>query len=451
MELLQTILSFLVALIILVAIHEFGHFYVARLCGVKVLRFSIGFGKRLWSTHDRHGTEYCLAALPLGGYVKMLDEREGDVAESELRYAFNRQNVWKRIAIVAAGPLANILLAIVLLWGLLLRGESDLVPRVAKVIPGSIAAEMGLEVGQEIVAVDSLPTPTRGELARVLARRLGETGVIDLTVTYPDSKDKYHLQGDLRNWLKDAADPEPLKGLGLDIGFPVPPLVGEVTVNSAAATAGFKTNDKILLADGLAIHDYRDWVEFIQQRPGQTVQVIVDRNGQQIELSATPQPTEVNGRTIGRLGMGNSLQEIDPIYIRQMEYSIPGALLRACEKTWETSGFLLLSIKKLIVGEISTKNLSGPVTIAKVAGSSAKSGLETFIGFLIMISISLAIFNLLPVPVLDGGHLFYYFIEVIRGKPLSDRVQNWGYQIGFVMIISLSLFALYNDLARFSH
>lgn len=451
MELLQTILSFLVALIILVAIHEFGHFYVARLCGVKVIRFSIGFGKRIWSVQDRKGTEYCLAALPLGGYVKMLDEREGEVAESELPYAFNRQSVWKRIAIVAAGPLANILLAIILLWGLLLRGESDLVPRIAKVLPDSIASEMGLEVGQEIVAVDGLPTPTRGELARVLARRLGETGSIDLAVAYPDSTDRYHVQGDLRDWLKDSADPEPLKGLGLEIGFPVPPVVGEVTVDSAASKAGFKTNDKILLADGMAINDYRDWIEFVQQRPGQTVQVVIERGGQQLELSATPQPSEINGRTIGRLGMGNLLQEINPVYIRQMDYSIPGALIRACEKTWETSGFLLLSIKKLILGEISTKNLSGPVTIAKVAGSSAKSGLETFIGFLVMISISLAIFNLLPVPVLDGGHLFYYFIEVIRGKPLSDRVQNWGYQIGFVLIISLSLFALYNDLARFSH
>ena len=448
MELIQTILWFLVALIILVAIHEFGHFYVARLCGVKVLRFSIGFGQRIWSKTDRNGTEYCLAAIPLGGYVKMLDEREGEVPESELPFAFNRQSVWKRIAIVAAGPLANFLLAIILLWGLLLRGESDLVPRIAKVMPDSIAAQMGLEVGQEIVEVDGIPTPTRAELARALARRLGESGNLDVAVNYPESSDKYKLQARLDNWLKDSADPEPLKGLGVEVGFPVPPLVGDVTPGSAAEQAGFKTGDKILAANGQSIPDYRDWVAYIQAHPDKSVQVSILRDGNILELNAKPVATELDGRVVGRLGMGNLPQEIDPIYIRQVDYSIPGALIRACEKTWETSGFLLLSIKKLILGEISTKNLSGPVTIAKVAGSSAKSGLESFIGFLVMISISLAIFNLLPVPVLDGGHLFFYLIEVIRGKPLSDRVQNWGFQIGFVLIISLSLFALYNDLMR---
>ena len=448
MELLQTVLSFLVALIILVAVHEFGHFYVARRCGVKVLRFSIGFGQILWSRTDKQGTEYSLCVLPLGGYVKMLDEREGEVAESEKQYAFNNQSVWKRMAIVAAGPIANILLAILLLWALLLGGERDLIPKVGKVLPGSVAEQMGIKAGQEILAVDDVPTPTWGSLNRVLASRLGETGEIEVSVAYPDSTYQYRLQGHLQDWLKNDAEPDPVKGLGLDLYFPVAPLVGEIEKGSAAEKAGFQTGDKILNVADKPIKDYRDWVAVIQQNPGQALKVLIDRHGQQIEVSATPLAHQSEGRVIGRLGMGNLPQPVDESLFRTAEYSIAGAFIRAVDKTWDTSAFLLLSIKKLIVGEISTKNLSGPVTIAKVAGSSARGGLESFVAFLVMVSISLAIFNLLPIPVLDGGHLFYCLIEVIRGKPVSDRIQNWGYQVGFVLIISLTFFALYNDLTR---
>jgi regulator of sigma E protease len=230
--------------------------------------------------------------------------------------------------------------------------------------------------------------------------------------------------------------------------FPVAPIVGEIEKGSAAEQAGFQTGDKILSAADKSIKDYRDWVDVIQKNPGQTLKVLIERKGQPLEIVATPVPHQSEGRTIGRLGMGNSPQPIDESLFRTADYSIPGAFIRAVEKTWDTSAFLLLSIKKLIVGEISTKNLSGPVTIAKVAGSSAKGGLESFVAFLVMVSISLAIFNLLPIPVLDGGHLFYCLIEVIRGKPVSDRIQNWGYQLGFVLIISLTFFALYNDLTR---
>ncbi len=448
MELLQTILSFLIALIILVAVHEFGHFYVARRCGVKVLRFSIGFGQVLWSKTDKQGTEYSLSALPLGGYVKMLDEREGEVAASEKQFAFNNQSVWKRMAIVAAGPIANFLLAILLLWTLLLGGERDLIPKVSKVLPGSVAEQMGIEPNQEILAVDGVSTPTWGALNRVLASRLGETGDIKVTVALPNSTDQYSLQGRLQDWLKNDAEPDPVKGLGVELHFPVAPVVGEIEKGSAAEKAGFQTGDTILKVADKPIHDYREWVEFIQQNPGKTLSVLIDRNGQALELLALPVAHQAAGRTIGRLGMGSLPQPIDESLFRTADYSIPGAFVRAVEKTWDTSAFLLLSIKKLIVGEISTKNLSGPVTIAKVAGSSARGGLESFVAFLVMVSISLAIFNLLPIPVLDGGHLFYCLIEVIRGKPVSDKIQSWGYQVGFVLIISLTFFALYNDLTR---
>ncbi|MBK8187727.1 MAG: RIP metalloprotease RseP [Cellvibrio sp.] len=462
MGILQTVLSFLVALIILVAVHEFGHFYVARRCGVKVLRFSIGFGQTLWSRTDKQGTEYSLSALPLGGYVKMLDEREGGVTESEKPFAFNNQSVWKRMAIVAAGPIANIIFAVLLLWGSLLNGEEGLIPKVNKVLPNSVAEQLGIEAKQEIVAVDGVPTPTWGELNRALAERLGETGDLEVTVVYPDSTYQYKLVGKIENWLKADAEPDPIKGLGLELYFPIAPIVGEMDKGSAAEKAGFRMGDKILSVADKPINDYREWVEIIQASPEKQVVVKVERNKKLIDISVTPELVFTSGfrqflrslgfdlssPSYGRVGMGFAPDALDKSLFRTADYSIPGAFIRAVEKTWNTSSFLLLSIKKLIVGEISTKNLSGPVTIAKVAGSSAKGGLESFVAFLVMVSISLAIFNLLPIPVLDGGHLFYCLIEVIRGKPVSDRVQNWGYQLGFVLIISLTFFALYNDLTR---
>jgi regulator of sigma E protease len=446
--LLQTILSFLVALVILVAVHEFGHFYVARRCGVKVLRFSVGFGKILWSTRDKTGTEYSFSALPLGGYVKMLDEREGEVPESERHRAFNNQSVWKRIAIVAAGPLANFLLAILLLWGLLLGGERSIIPKVGKVLPESVAAQMGIEPGQEILAVDGIPTPTWGDLNRALAMRLGETGSIAVSVAYADSSYEYRLQGKLQDWQKDNADPDPVQGFGIELYFPIAPIAGEITENSPAEKAGFKTGDRILKAGDQPIADFSEWAKVIQSHPEQPLDVLVDRAGQQLQLQVIPRLDNSTGKPLGKVGMGYLPQPIEESLLRRQDHSVITAFVRAVDKTWETSGFILLSIKKLIVGEISTKNLSGPVTIAKVAGSSARSGLESFIYFLVMISISLAIFNLLPVPVLDGGHLFYYLFEVIRGKPVSERIQSWGNQIGFTLIICLSLFALYNDFTR---
>jgi regulator of sigma E protease len=462
-DILQTILSFLVALIILVAVHEYGHFYVARRCGVKVLRFSIGFGRVLWSRTDKQGTEYSLSALPLGGYVKMLDEREGDVPESEKDFAFNNQSVWKRMAIVAAGPIANIFFAVLLLWVSLLNGDEGLVPKVSKVLPNSVAEQMGIEANQEIVAVDGAPTPTWGELNRALAKRLGETGDIEVTVVYPDSTYQYRLMGKLENWLKTDAEPDPVKGLGLDLAVPkIEPVVGEVVKDSPAEKAGFQTGDRLISANGQHIQDFRNWFETIQANPEKKIAVKVERNEKLMDIGITPELVfssgfrqflrslgfDVTSPSYGRVGMGYAPDALDKSLFRTAEYSVPGAFVRAVEKTWDTSAFLLLSIKKLFVGEISTKNLSGPVTIAKVAGSSAKGGLESFVAFLVMVSISLAIFNLLPIPVLDGGHLFYCLIEVIRGKPVSDRVQNWGYQLGFVLIISLTFFALYNDLTR---
>ena len=449
MDLIQTILSFLVALLILVSIHEFGHFYVARRCGVKVHRFSIGFGKVLWSWRDKQGTEYAFAALPLGGYVKMLDEREGDVAPEERHMAFNNKSVWQRIAIVAAGPIANFLLAILLFWGLLLQGQRDLIPVIDTVAPDSVAAQAGLEQGQEIVEVDGIATPTWQALNKALLNRLGESGRISFKVAYPDSHFQYESEAHLDAWLRDAADPDPIAGLGITLFLPkIPPIVGEVVAASPAEKAGLKADDKILQVDNLPIDDWQSWVEYVRKHPEAALQVQLERDAQVMEVTLIPELLEENGQRIGRVGVGVKPYTMPEDMIRSYSYSVAGAFVAGVNKTWETSGFVLLSVKKLILGEISTKNLSGPITIAKVAGSSAESGLRSFIGFVALLSVFLAVFNLLPIPVLDGGHLFYYFIEVIKGKPVSDKVQMLGYQVGLFLVISLSVLALYNDIMR---
>lgn len=449
MELIQTIVSFLVALLILVSIHEFGHFYVARRCGVKVHRFSIGFGKVLCSWRDKQGTEYALAALPLGGYVKMLDEREGNVAPEERHLAFNNKTVWQRIAIVAAGPLANFLLAILLFWVLLLQGQRDLIPIIDSVAPGSIAAQAGLEKGQEIVSVDGEPTPTWQALNKALLNRLGESGKISFKVAYPDSHFNYESEAQLVEWLRESADPDPIAGLGISLFLPkIPAIVGEVVAASPAEKAGIKTDDKILHVDNLAVDDWQSWVEYVRKHPGSPLRVVLERDAQSMEVTLIPDAVEEKGGRIGRVGVGVKAYTLPEEMIRSYEYSIAGAFVAGVSKTWETSGFVLLSVKKLILGEISTKNLSGPITIAKVAGSSAEGGLRSFIGFVALLSVFLAVFNLLPIPVLDGGHLFYYLIEVIKRKPVSDRVQMLGYQVGLFLVVSLSVLALYNDIMR---
>jgi len=357
--------------------------------------------------------------------------------------------VWQRIAIVAAGPLANFLLAILLFWILLLQGQRDLIPVIDKVEPGSVAAQAGLESGQEIVAVDGEPTPTWQALNKALLNRLGETGKISFTVAYPDSHFNYESEAQLVDWLRESADPNPIEGLGITLYLPkIPPVVGEVRTASPAEQAGFAVGDKILGVDELAIDDWKTWVEYVRKHPGTALQVSFERDAQVRQLTLIPESVDEDGHRVGRIGLGVKAYDIPDEMIRSHDYSIAGAFVAGVNKTWETSGFVLLSVKKLILGEISTKNLSGPITIAKVAGSSAESGLRSFIGFVALLSVFLAVFNLLPIPVLDGGHLFYYFIEVIKRKPVSDRVQMLGYQVGLFLVISLSILALYNDIMR---
>ncbi|WP_237065634.1 RIP metalloprotease RseP [Microbulbifer guangxiensis] len=450
MDFIQTVIWALVALGVLVAFHEAGHFLVARLCGVKVLRFSIGFGRRLLSRYDRHGTEFTVSAIPLGGYVKMLDEREGPVSADQLDQAFNRKSVWARIAIAAAGPAANFLLAILLFWVVFMGGAAGPVPIVDRVEPGSIAARAGLEGGQEIIAVDGEATPTWQALNWRLANRLGDTGTIEFTVRYPDSDLEYHSSVDIERWLAAQEVPDPLAEIGLTLWTPSVTLtLSRVTEDSAAERAGLLAGDTVLATDGERFEAWEAWTEYVRAQAGQVIQVEVDRDGERLLLPVKPEAVTLeDGQVIGRIGVLPVVETWPEDRVRTYHYGFAGAALKGLEETWDKTRFTLNSLKKLIFGELSTKNLSGPITIAKVAGTSAEAGWQSFLSLLALLSISLGVLNLLPIPVLDGGHLLYYGIEAIKGSPVSERVQMIGLQVGMVLVLGIMGLALYNDILR---
>jgi regulator of sigma E protease len=450
MELLYTIVLTLGTLAVLVAVHEFGHFWVARRCGVQVLRFSIGFGKSLFSWRDSQGTEYSVAAIPLGGYVKMLDEREGEVPATELHRAFNRKPVLQRIAVVSAGPLANLLLAVVAYWFLYMAGESGYVPLIEKVEPGSVAAVAGLEAGQEIVTVDGGATPTWQALSFRLLDRIGDTGTIKFGVKYPDSDVVYESEGTIDRWLSEQEEPDLFGGLGISLFTPpVPPVVGEVVAGGPAAAIGILPGDTILRADGVTMDLWMDWVEYVQDRPEQPIALEYQRDEAVLQAVLVPErATDAQGESIGRVGIAVAIPDMPPELQRQYSRGPLESATAAVVRTWDLSVFTLKSIKKMIMGLISPKNLSGPITIAKVATASAKSGLESYISFLALLSVSLGVLNLLPIPVLDGGHLLFYTIELLAGRPVPEKIQAVGYQLGLFMVLGMMVLALYNDFTR---
>jgi len=450
MELFYTISLTLGTLAILVAIHEFGHFWVARRCGVQVLRFSIGFGPSLFSWRDRQGTEYSFAAIPLGGYVKMLDEREGEVPASQLHRAFNRKPPLQRIAVVSAGPLANLLLAIVAYWFLYMAGESGYVPIIGEVEPDSVAAVAGLEAGQEIVAIDGGETPTWQALSFRLLDRIGDTGTIKFAVQYPDSGVVYESQASINRWLSDQEEPDLYAGLGISLYTPeVPPVVGEVVAESPAAKIGMLPGDRVLRVDGETMALWMDWVDYVRARPAQPMDVEYQRGAEILRATLVPERvTDEDGKVIGRVGIAAAVPAMPPEMVRQYSRGPLEALGASLTRTGELSLFTLKSIKKMLMGLISPKNLSGPITIAKVATASAKSGLESYISFLALLSISLAVLNLLPIPVLDGGHLLFYTLELLAGRPVPEKIQSVGYQLGLFMVLGIMMLALYNDFTR---
>ncbi|MGY1445987.1 sigma E protease regulator RseP [Pseudomonas chlororaphis] len=449
MSALYMIVGTLIALGVLVTFHEFGHFWVARRCGVKVLRFSVGFGMPLLRWHDRQGTEFVIAAIPLGGYVKMLDEREGEVPVDQLDQSFNRKSVRQRIAIVAAGPVANFLLALVFFWGLAMLGTEQVRPVIGSVEAGSIAAKAGLSSGQEIVAIDGEPTVGWSAVNLQLVRRLGESGTLQLLVREQGSTADSPRELVLDNWLKGTDEPDPIRSLGIRPWRPeLAPVLAELDPKGPAQAAGLKTGDRLLALNGQPLTDWQQVVDWVRVRPDTKIVLRVERDGAQIDVPVTLAARGKEKVASGYLGAGVKAVDWPPEMLREVSYGPLAAIGEGARRTWTMSVLTLDSLKKMLFGELSVKNLSGPITIAKVAGASAQSGVADFLNFLAYLSISLGVLNLLPIPVLDGGHLLFYLIEWARGRPLSDRVQGWGIQIGISLVVGVMLLALVNDLGR---
>jgi len=449
MSALYMIVGTLVALGVLVTFHEFGHFWVARRCGVKVLRFSVGFGMPLLRWHDKKGTEFVVAAIPLGGYVKMLDEREGEVPVDQLDQSFNRKSVRQRIAIVSAGPIANFLLAMIFFWVLAMLGSEQVRPVIGAVESGSIAAQAGLSPGQEIVAIDGEPTSGWGAVNLQLVRRLGESGSLQVLVREQGSTADSPRELVLDKWLKGADEPDPIRSLGIRPWRPaLPPVLAELDPKGPAQAAGLKTGDRLLALDGTAVDDWQQVVDSVRMHPDTKILLRVERDGAQIDVPVTLAARGESKAPSGYLGAGVKPIDWPPEMVREVSYGPLAAIGEGARRTWTMSVLTLDSLKKMLFGELSVKNLSGPITIAKVAGASAQSGVADFLNFLAYLSISLGVLNLLPIPVLDGGHLLFYLIEWARGRPLSDRVQGWGIQIGISLVVGVMLLALVNDLGR---
>jgi len=453
----MTILWFLIALLVLVTFHEYGHYIVARLCGVKVLRFSVGFGKPLASVYDKHGTAFTLAPIPLGGYVKMLDEREGEVDAADLPNAFTQKTVWQRMAIVIAGPLANFILAIVLYFIIALMGIRGVTPVIGETQPASLAAQAQLQAGDEIVSIGGTATPTWPATFEQLSRYIGSTGDIELEVRpFVEGRSTLDIAAapkqiktiSVERWLGDQDRPDILTQLGIIPARPDTDWVLETVVEAGAAEAsGLQVGDTLLSYDSQPVGDWRDWVDYVRARPGRAIAVEFLRNDQRQSVVLTPRAVVENDQTIGQVGMGTALLWPEGM-ITEIDYSIGEAMVYGVSKTWEQIGNILSFLKKLITLDISTKNLGGAFTIAEVAGGTAAISAAAYIGFLAVFSVSLGVFNLLPIPVLDGGHLLFYIIEAIKGKPLPEKWQLIAYQAGLALVISMMVLAHYNDLVR---
>ena len=443
---MQTLLAFIFAILILVSLHEFGHYIVARLCGVKVLRFSVGFGKPFFSK-KRGDTEWCLAPIPLGGYVKMVDTREGEVTQADLPYAFDKQHPAKRIAIVAAGPLTNLALA-VLLYGLSFSfGVTEIRPYVGTVEPDTIAARAGFQSGDRIQSVNSIPVEDWGSAQTEIALNL-EAGKVAVAVQT--------VSGAQTVRTIDAAGTEEAGKIAKNQGyiglmpFKISTVIGGVEKGSPADKAGLKTGDKLTAADGKPITSWQEWANLTRQSPGRKIALTYERDGQARTADIRPDTVERSDKTlIGRVGL---LPQSDKAWDRQIRRNYRPSVVHAFGMGWEkTVSYSWTTVKffgKLISGNASASHISGPLTIADIAGQSAELGLQSYLEFLALVSISLGVLNLLPVPVLDGGHLVFYTAEWIRGKPLGERIQNIGLRFGLALMMLMMAIAFFNDITR---
>jgi regulator of sigma E protease len=450
MSLLHTIVAFIVALGLLIVVHEYGHYLVARLCGVKVLRFSVGFGRALFKKRiGRDQTEWVVAAIPFGGYVKMLDEREGPVEPHEAARAFNRQSVWRRFAIVVAGPVANFLFAIAVYAGLFMYGLPEARPVLGAPPEGSVAALGGLRAGDTVRAVAGEPIATWQELRwRVLQSALQREALRLEVLT-----EKNHLKDvvlDLRSFPTDDVESDALERVGLRLYRPpLEPVIGQLVRGGAAERAGLAVGDRILAADDKPLESWEALVAAVQARPEVPLRLTIERGGARQALTVVPASVAAGQKRIGRIGAAPAVPaaHADRILIR-VQHGPLESLWRAVVKTGDISVFSLKMLGKMLLGEVSWKHLSGPVTIADFAGQSAQMGWVSYVTFLALISISLGVLNLLPIPLLDGGHLMYYAIEIVKGRPVSERAMELGQRVGLALLLVMMAFAFYNDLNR---
>lgn len=459
LEFLTSVVALIVTLGILVTIHEFGHFWVARRCGVKVLRFSIGFGKAAKTWVGKDGVEYVIAPIPLGGYVKMLGQEDttvtegSDVPNSQRHLSFAHKPLWQRMAIVAAGPVANFLLAILVYWLINISyGVSGIAPVISDVVDGSPAARAGLQAGDEIVAVDGEETIIWQQVTLRMLGRLGETGTLDLTVDPADSSGLETVRIPITGWMASDTEPNPVSDLGI-VQIQIPARIADVIPGSRADLGGLQSGDQIIAVGDMAIRGWNHWVEVIRDNPELLLDVTVQRSGELVGLQLRPERAELDdGAVVGRIGayvqQSSYAELVGPELQREIRYGPLTAIGPALQETWDKSLFVLDSVKKMVVGLISVKNINGPITIAQVAGETASYGLDVYLGFLALLSISLGVLNLLPIPVLDGGHLLYYAIEAVIRRPVPERIQAWGLQLGLLLISSVMVLAIYNDVSR---
>ncbi|MCS6724715.1 sigma E protease regulator RseP [Proteus mirabilis] len=449
MGILWNLAAFIIVLGILITVHEFGHFWVARLCGVYVERFSIGFGKAIWRKTDKHGTEFVVAWIPLGGYVKMLDERVAEVAPERRHLAFNNKTVGQRAAIVAAGPIANFLLAIVAYWLVFMIGVPALKPIIADIRPDSIAEQAKLTPGMELKSVAGIETPDQNAVRLALVSKIGAKEVT-FVVTQPNSLSESENILNLQQWNFDPERQDPIVSLGImPVGARLDSKVVEVTPDSAAEKAGLQAGDRIVKVDGQPIDTWHPFTYFVRQSPNKTLELLVERNGASLVLNITPTAIALkDGSEVGQVGAKLQVLPPDEQYLIMQQYNPFSALYEASDKTWQLMGLTVKMIGKLVVGDVKLTNLSGPVSIAKGAGMSADSGFVYYLMFIALISVNLGIINLFPLPVLDGGHLLFLVIEKIKGGPVSERVQDVCYRFGVMALMLLMGLALFNDFSR---
>ena len=450
MNLLFTVGAFAVALGVLIVVHEFGHYLAARWCGVKVLKFSVGFGRALASRrYGRDGTEWVLAAFPLGGYVKMLDEREGEVAAGDLPRAFNRQTVYRRFLIVAAGPAANFLLAIALYWLIFMHGVPGMRPVIGAVAPATPAAQAQFMPGETIVKIGPHAVATWQDARWLLLKHAVERGTV--LVEVHNERFEIHWRSlDLSSLRTADLDSDFLRALGFArMQPPLAPVIGRVIPGGAAERSGLLPGDRIAAIDGEPVARWEQVVAAVSASPEKKLILEIQRADAVLRIAVTPDAVSENAGRIGRIG---TAPRIDPAamqkYVVEVRYAPGESLVKALERTWDTTAFSLRMLGKMVVGEVSLKNLSGPITIADYAGQSAQIGWISYLVFLALISISLGVLNLLPIPLLDGGHLMYYMFEIVKGSPVSDKAVEIGQQVGMGMLLLLMACALYNDITR---